>query len=187
MESASSFKVDEAPSEQKAHLLVTSAHTEASLKQRVSDIQEYAEHNQKRIQDLAFTLGVKRDHQPHRAFMIANDDGTLEEPVLSKPVAISSVVFAFTGQGTQWPGMARELLTSVDSFRADIKNMDRILQRLPDPPVWSIEGIPSLPAALSDSNGANISQMSSSIPAFRRPSARPNCHRLFARLFKSHW
>ena len=40
--------------------------------------------------------------------------------------------------------MGTELLTSYPSFRADIKEMDRVLQQLPHPPLWAIEGMLSL-------------------------------------------
>ncbi|KAK1139769.1 Type I Iterative Polyketide synthase (PKS) [Aspergillus melleus] len=139
VESASSLKTIKPPSNARARLLVTSAYSDASLHRRISDLQKYLRQNPKGVQDLAYTLGVKRDHLSHRAFMIVNEDGTLEEPILSKPVSPSPIVFAFTGQGTQWPGMAKELVQSVESFRADIKKMDQILKTLPDPPAWDIE------------------------------------------------
>ncbi|PLB49359.1 putative polyketide synthase [Aspergillus steynii IBT 23096] len=158
VESASSFQATEAPSSQRARLLVMSAQSEAALQQRIADIQGYIEQDPKTVQNLAYTLGVKRDHLSHRAFMIANEDGTLEDPILSKPAAASSIVFAFTGQGTRWPGMAKELIQSAESFHDDIRSMDWILKTLPDPPHWSIEDELRQPGSSSGSTKAELSQ-----------------------------
>lgn len=80
---------------------------------------------------------------PHRAFALTEADGkvsTFEKTKFSK----APIVFVFTGQGAQWPGMGRELIVNVGLFREDIRMMDRILQGVTGGPSWSIEGMSAL-------------------------------------------
>lgn len=44
----------------------------------------------------------------------------------------------FSGQGSQWVGMGKELILTDSSFRSDVVFMDEVLQRLPAPPDWSL-------------------------------------------------
>ncbi|GKZ30068.1 putative Hybrid PKS-NRPS biosynthetic cluster [Aspergillus brasiliensis] len=50
----------------------------------------------------------------------------------------SAILGVFTGQGAQWPTMGRELLLRPGPFSATIDRLDDFLQRLPDPPAWSL-------------------------------------------------
>lgn len=75
----------------------------------------------------------------HRAFAIANQNGTVSH--IEKSCAKSpSVVFIFTGQGAQWPGMGKELMSVSDRFRDSVRDLDGALRRLKNPPNWTIEG-----------------------------------------------
>ncbi|KAI3061119.1 hypothetical protein CBS147353_10053 [Aspergillus niger] len=50
----------------------------------------------------------------------------------------SAILGVFTGQGAQWPTMGRELMLRPGPFSTTIDRLDDILQRLPDPPAWSL-------------------------------------------------
>lgn len=184
VESALSFQALQAPSTPRPYLLVTSAYSEAALNQRLADLQQYMEQKPAAARDLSYTLGEKRDHLPHRAFMIANEDRTLEEPILAKPAAAASIIFAFTGQGTRWPGMAKELIHSVESFRKDVRIMDQILKALPSPPDWNIEGLPNVHRL---KHQANVLQMNCFIQRLQMGLTRQSCRKLFAPLFRLPW
>ncbi|THC91949.1 hypothetical protein EYZ11_008604 [Aspergillus tanneri] len=63
------------------------------------------------------------------------------------PIAISygkkhlqppRVGFVFTGQGAQWPEMGRDLLKFFAPAKEVIGHLDAVLQRLPDPPNWTL-------------------------------------------------
>ncbi|KAF4208764.1 hypothetical protein CNMCM8927_008713 [Aspergillus lentulus] len=128
-------------------LLVCSAHSKTALDARMNAIRSYLAFRPQALADVAYTLGVRRDHLSHRSFTIVNSDGEiLDEEAKSCHVANTSLspslVFAFSGQGAQWAGMGVELIRTFPSFQRDIQLMDQILQQLQSPPAWSIEGKP---------------------------------------------
>ncbi|HUR06599.1 MAG TPA: SDR family NAD(P)-dependent oxidoreductase [Nonomuraea sp.] len=80
--------------------------------------------------DLAFSYATTRDHLSHRAVIVGGDREELRSgllalaeghswPGLVTGVAgpLGKVAFVFPGQGSQWDGMARELLHSSAVFR----------------------------------------------------------------------
>lgn len=76
----------------------------------------------------------------HRAFALTEADGKVSSFARSTSVK-APIIFTFTGQGAQWPGMGRELIENVQAFREDIQIMDRVLQGLDSKPLWYIEGM----------------------------------------------
>ncbi|KAF7159619.1 hypothetical protein CNMCM5623_004999 [Aspergillus felis] len=120
-------------------LVLVSANTAESLTRRVDQIRQYWEAKPERIHDLAYTLGQRREHLLYRCFGLAHKDRPLEifPHHRSRPTP-SSVIFLFTGQGAQWPGMGVGLLEGFPSFREDMKRLDQVLQALDQPPNWSL-------------------------------------------------
>jgi acyl transferase domain-containing protein len=134
-------------SSQTTMILPLSAATSASLDQRKAD---YASHDfgNTTMTDLAYTLAYKRTHFPERGFFIAsrNEDianvfkiGTLVTSPRPAPSSQSlPFAFVFTGQGSQWPGMCKQLFTEFDIFRNAIHEMDHVLKAIPHAPEWSL-------------------------------------------------
>jgi acyl transferase domain-containing protein len=127
-------------------LLICSAHSKTALDARVDAIKSYLALRPQALADVAYTLGVRRDHLSHRSFTIINSDGeTLGEEAESRHLDNTSLspslIFAFSGQGAQWAGMGVELIRAFPSFQRDIQVMDQILQELDSPPAWGIEGM----------------------------------------------
>ncbi|KAI4671892.1 putative Hybrid PKS-NRPS biosynthetic cluster [Alternaria triticimaculans] len=108
--------------------------------------------------DLCYTLYARRSHHAIRASMSAKSAEDLQAKIddllaassegstgssfgtrakeLSRPVQILGV---FTGQGAQWPTMGKGLMKS-PYVRTIVKDLDRELQRLPEPhrPSWTL-------------------------------------------------
>ncbi|KAE8154183.1 polyketide synthase [Aspergillus avenaceus] len=119
-------------------LLLISAKTSSSLEGNIEKIKDYLETNNVSPADLAYTLALRREHMAQRAFATVEEDGTIM-PFEKSQIDVQNLTFVFTGQGAQWPGMAKELVLKSDNFRQNISYLDRVLQQLKPAPRWSIE------------------------------------------------
>jgi acyl transferase domain-containing protein/SAM-dependent methyltransferase len=94
------------------------------------------------LADVALTLGAGRASLPERAAIVASTRAELLEAVealrdgrdhdavrrgRAAPGAVPEVVMMFTGQGSQYPGMARELYRDVAAFREVVDRCDAAL------------------------------------------------------------
>lgn len=126
-------------------LLALTAMSLKALDERINSLVDYCKTHEIPKSDLAHTLGACRTHLPYRAFAsvsdVLNGDSIQFQKAQKKARCPDSLVYVFTGQGAQWPGMGRELFKAFDCFRKDIKHMDTVLQGLPCPPNWSLEGM----------------------------------------------
>ncbi|PLB47412.1 putative polyketide synthase [Aspergillus steynii IBT 23096] len=129
------------------YLLPFSANKPAGLESRVRHLRQL---NLSAISlpDLAYTLGERRSHLSHRGYIIARRDALEQDLTLENLVApviegghAGPFAFAFTGQGAQWQGMARELL-QFPVFADSIRRLDGDLKRLPyAAPTWCIADV----------------------------------------------
>ncbi|WP_139058437.1 type I polyketide synthase, partial [Streptomyces prasinopilosus] len=90
--------------------------------------------------DLAHTTTVRRSHGPERAAVVARDTDTLLDrlDLLAREGGGTGItvgaerhsnqpVFVFSGQGSQWAGMARELLTEDSAFAGKLAELDELI------------------------------------------------------------
>lgn len=100
-----------------------------------------AEHKTANLASLTHILAAKRTAHTFRTFVVAGTRDQLVSRLLAgtdtsaSPVELRSsqsrrLVFVFTGQGAQRPGMAKELLASCPVFRASIASSQKYLRRL---------------------------------------------------------
>ncbi|EFQ96831.1 fatty acid synthase S-acetyltransferase [Nannizzia gypsea CBS 118893] len=140
-------------------LLTVSAKNANKLKERIQATADYLNEGVSKLHDLAYTLGVRREHLPHRAFTIAQPG----QPV--SPAGFHTgqdkspdLTFVFTGQGAQWSGMGQDLLNSFPDARKDVQALDKALQDLPNGPNWTLEEELSKTGDDSRVNEAEFSQ-----------------------------
>lgn len=121
------------------NLLILSAACEKSLAESILKHQQYAQSNPSRMQDLAYTLCKRREHLPFRSFCVASDAPLVFTPPQRQRKKQSEVNMVFAGQGTQWIGMASDLIADLPDFENDIDELSDFLSRTEDPPQWTIK------------------------------------------------
>ncbi|KAJ5807079.1 Acyl transferase/acyl hydrolase/lysophospholipase [Penicillium riverlandense] len=137
---------------ERLYLLPLSARSETSLGRMASNLADFASHPARtiRIDDLAFTLSCRRSKLATRGFFIES------QASLNRGLNMASLklrdsdsegpfplAFVYTGQGAQWAGMGKELLSHSHVFRKTIGYLDSCLRGL-DPehaPAWTLEGV----------------------------------------------
>ncbi|MBV9787322.1 MAG: type I polyketide synthase, partial [Chloroflexi bacterium] len=114
----------------RAYLLPISArHPQAlqALAQRYHTL--LTERGDRDLRDLVYTAGARRSHHSYRLALVGDSTSALAEQlqaviadnqISEASSQQSKLVFVFPGQGSQWLGMARDLLDSEPVFRAMI-------------------------------------------------------------------
>ncbi|KAF2968204.1 hypothetical protein GQX73_g5355 [Xylaria multiplex] len=123
-------------------LLVFSGSTAESVKAMAEQCIDYSRQYPKNLTDLAFTLAKKLEKLSRRSYALAwpgVDKGGEPAPVVKTPVRKHPLIVCFSGQGSQWPEMGRELITSHSIFSESIQEMERVLKSLQNPPDWSLK------------------------------------------------
>ncbi len=135
-------------SERPVHILTLSGQTEQAVAESVQNYITYLEsHREAEIADICFTANGGRQHFNHRLAVIAGSTQDLLEQLqrFGKPVDINDssepptihslkadstkqIAFVFTGQGSQYIGMGRQLYETQPTFRKNLDECDRILR-----------------------------------------------------------
>lgn len=132
----------------KPELLLFSASTQLSLERNMDAYHEYARGHLDLVPDIAHTLARRRETLQHRAFSVVecNPGGELAFNIVGKseygrvPAQAPDITMIFTGQGAQWAQMGSHLILRDERFKADLGQMNTILQSLKHPPSWNVLG-----------------------------------------------
>ena len=155
--------VEEAPlsvigdeeTERSQHILTLSAKCEKALQELVQRYEEFFGNNSTdaSIADICFTANTGRSHFNHRLAIVAESREKLRQQLKAFKTGedISSIVrgqvtskkrqkiaFLFTGQGSQYINMGRELYETQPTFRKTLEECDRILSLYLDKPLLNI-------------------------------------------------
>ncbi|MER8262542.1 type I polyketide synthase, partial [Streptomyces albidoflavus] len=105
---------------------VLSGHTEAAVGAQARRLREFvAERPELSLRDLSHSLVATRSHLPHRAAVVADhhdalltglDTLTTGRGIRGRAATPPRIAFLFTGQGSQRPGMGRELYEAFPAF-----------------------------------------------------------------------
>jgi acyl transferase domain-containing protein len=136
------------------HLLTLSAKSENALKELA---QRYADflgtHPEASVADVCFTASTGRSHFDQRLAVVSESTEQLQETLLAftagKETAglVSSqvqtkkrqkIAFLFTGQGSQYVGMGRQLYETQPIFRQTLDHCDKILRSYLEQPLLEV-------------------------------------------------
>jgi acyl transferase domain-containing protein len=117
------------------HIMKLSAKTDealASIKEIYKDFL-LQENNNLCAADIAYSANVGRADLPFRSYTIGKKKEELAEelmktPFTKKPQHQNKLCFLFTGQGSQYPGMAKSLYEKSPLFKAHFDECSRILK-----------------------------------------------------------
>jgi acyl transferase domain-containing protein len=128
-------------------LLPLSARSPEALDRLVGQWQAFlqvnADNPQMSVQHMCYTASVRRSHHQHRLAILCHSREELAEGLqafLQREARVGcvsgqaaqgrrrKVVFIFPGQGSQWAGMAQELLMQEPVFRATLTQCARMIQ-----------------------------------------------------------
>ncbi|MBW4644887.1 MAG: aminotransferase class III-fold pyridoxal phosphate-dependent enzyme [Goleter apudmare HA4340-LM2] len=125
----------------RGHLLTLSAKSETALQDLVKSYVNYLTFNlEKNIEDICFTANTGRSHFAHRLAIATASTAQLHEQLKAFPTPQSGVLsgqvqskkppkiaFLFTGQGSHYPDMGRQLYDTQAPFRQALEECDRLL------------------------------------------------------------
>ncbi|KFY28750.1 hypothetical protein V491_00304 [Pseudogymnoascus sp. VKM F-3775] len=146
----------------KKYLLVFSAHDQPTLKKNVVALAN--EIDQHHLSDIAHTLACRRTKQWMRAFTAVHSHNIGSQILQNTTYAgkkasrNTTIAFAFTGQGAQWPQMGYRLIQQYPIVRQTVEDLQASLDRLPTPPEWRLLEELSKPANESRVQEAALSQ-----------------------------
>lgn len=131
---------DESHDRRSNHLVAVSAKCAASLQGNVSALLSFLNNMRpEELSHLSWTTTARRMHHPHRIMVYGDDIEKIKTNLRqafeakegeTRPKSAPKVMFAFTGQGTSYPGMARQLFEEFSSFQNDINRFDLIARNL---------------------------------------------------------
>ncbi len=124
--------VESGPETERARVLPVSAHSAQALQELLAAYRRQVEAGSDSLEDVCYTAAVRRNHHEFRTAVVSSNraelierleaavHGEAAEGVVTGRASASAprVVFLAPGQGSQWPGMARELYEKEPAFRA---------------------------------------------------------------------
>ena len=123
-----------------SHVVTVSAKCAGSLQKNAESLLSFldqANQVEASLPRLSYTTTARRIHHPHRIAINGSELHEIKSKLrqaidrgdgVSRPISAPKIVFGFTGQGSQYPGMGRTLLENFSSFRSNIYRFDQIAQ-----------------------------------------------------------
>ena len=147
-----------APARREGHVLALSARTAPALRELAARFAAWIEqHPDAAPADVCFTAGAGRTHFEERAALVVESldqakrelasfaEGSRSAVASGHAGAAPRVAFLFTGQGSQYTGMARELYETQPEVRRTLDRADELLRGKLDRPLLEVLFSPGAP------------------------------------------
>jgi iterative type I PKS product template protein len=117
------------------HTVTVTARSIASLKRNINNLIAYLdEHPETTLPSLAYTTTARRIQHNYRISICVSDIAKVKDALQAQlkdsysPIAMvpTKTAFTFTGQGSQYTGLGKKLYEEMDSFKADIDQLDNL-------------------------------------------------------------
>ena len=130
------------------HLVAFSAKNGVSIQGNLRSMLGFLEQNPDvSLGKLSYTTTARRIHYQHRAMIAGSsvkdvctqiEAALHDQSGMARPKNAPKIVFAFTGQGAQYPGMGKQLFEHFSIFRNEMRRLDQIVQSLGFPPMLPV-------------------------------------------------
>lgn len=127
------------------HLVAISAKNSSSLQGNLRSMLEFLKQNRDvQLDQLSYTTTARRTHHLHRVMLAGSRTEEIchqiemaiqDETGMKRPKSAPKIVFTFTGNGAQYPGMGKQLFEHFSLFRNEVRHLDQIGQSLGFPSV----------------------------------------------------
>ncbi len=156
-----------------------SARTPAAVVQLADDYRNWlSAHPEATLADLSFTAGAARAHLEHRAALVVNsreatmdllgalaDDRPAPGLVRAESHDTPKTAWLFTGQGSQYPGMARELFDTEPVFAETLRRCAAVVADVLEKPLLDVIFDIQASEATGENTQATLRQTSYAQPA----------------------
>lgn len=138
----------EAADSRSHHLVAVSAKNGVSLQGNLGSMLRYLQQNPAvPLGKLSYTTTARRLHHQHRVMLTGSsieevctqiEAALRDQTGMTRPKSAPKVVFTFTGQGAQYPGMGKELFDNFSIFRTEMRRLDQLGQSLGFPSILPV-------------------------------------------------
>jgi acyl transferase domain-containing protein len=143
----------------KTHIIAVSAKSIASLKRNIHKLASHVDDMLLKgdLSSLSYTTTARRIHHPYRVAFSISDiqkvstalEAQVKDTYSPCPMVPTKVMFTFTGQGSHYSSLGKELYTDLPSFKTDVDRLDNLA---------SLQGFPSfLPLITSNTELQSLS------------------------------
>ncbi|KAF2018415.1 polyketide synthase [Aaosphaeria arxii CBS 175.79] len=139
------------------HTITVTARSIASLKRNINNLIKYLDdHPDTTLPSLAYTTTARRIQHNYRISVCVSDITKVKDALQSQlkdsysPIAMvpTKTAFTFTGQGSQYTGLGQKLYQDLETFKADIDQLDNLAR------------LHSLPSFLPLIDGTDVTTLS---------------------------